>query len=62
LNVDALTAIRERTGLTKAELADAAGIHRSLLTRIESGERQATPASIVKLARALRVPQTAICS
>jgi transcriptional regulator with XRE-family HTH domain len=62
LNVEALTAIRERTGLTKAELADAAGIHRSLLTRIETGTRTATPATIVKLAAALQIPQTAICN
>jgi transcriptional regulator with XRE-family HTH domain len=62
LNVEALTAIRERTGLTKADLAHLAGIDRSLLTRIETGQRIATNTTIVKLAAALQVPHTAICT
>lgn len=60
LNRDALIALRERSGLNKQQLADAAGVDRTLVTRIESGERRATAAVIVKLAEALKVPTTAI--
>jgi transcriptional regulator with XRE-family HTH domain len=55
LNPEALRVIRERTGLSKAELADRAGIDRTLVTRLENGERSGTPAVIVKLAAALQV-------
>jgi XRE family transcriptional regulator, regulator of sulfur utilization len=62
LNPAALRVIRERTGLSKAELADRAGIDRTLVTRLENGERTGTPAVIVKLAGALQCSQLAICS
>lgn len=62
LNPAALRVIRERTGLSKAELADRAGIDRTLVTRLENGERTGTPAVIVKLAAALQCSQLAICS
>ena len=62
LNPEALRVIRERTGLSKAELGDRAGIDRTLVTRLENGERHGTPAVIVKLARALDVSQLAICT
>lgn len=62
LNPTALQVIRERTGLSKAELADRAGVDRTLITRLENGERTGTPAVIVKLAAALQCSQLAICS
>jgi transcriptional regulator with XRE-family HTH domain len=60
LNRDALIALRERSGMNKQQLADAAGVDRTLVTRIEKGERNATPSVITKLALALKVPVTAI--
>lgn len=60
INPDALRAIRERTGLSVAELARQAGMERSTLSKIEHGERHGTPAQIVTLARVLDVPTTAI--
>ena len=60
LNRDALIALRERSGLNKQQLAEAAGVDRTLVTRIENGERKATDAVIVRLAQALRVPTTAL--
>lgn len=52
--------IRERTGHSKASLADAAGVDRTLITRIENGERKATPAVMRKLADALDCPLHAL--
>lgn len=60
LNRDALIALRERSGMNKQQLADAAGVDRTLVTRIEKGERNATPSVITKFALALKVPVTAI--
>jgi len=60
LNRDALIALRERTGLSKQELADRAGVDRTLITRLENGERRATPAVMKKLAIALDVSLLAI--
>lgn len=62
LNPETLKLVRERTGLSKAELATLAGIDRTLITRIESGERTATPNVIVRLAAALQCSQIALCS
>lgn len=61
-NGDAIAAIRERTGLTKTQLAKACDppIDRTHLHRIESGERNATAAQIRSIAVALMVPTTAI--
>lgn len=60
LNRSALQAIRERSGLTRAALADAAKVDRSLIHRLETGERNASPTVIAKLAAALHVPVTAL--
>lgn len=62
LNTEALRVIRERSGMTKAELADRAGIDRTLITRLEKGERTGTPNVIFKLAAALDCSAVAICS
>ena len=60
LNPEALKVIRERSGMSKAELAEAAGIDRTLITRLENGERTGTPNVIARLAAALRCSQIAI--
>ena len=62
LNTEALRTIRERSGVTKAELADRAGLDRTLITRLENGERRGTPTVIAKLAAALQCSQVALCS
>ena len=60
INRDALIVIRERTGMNKSQLADAAGVDRTLVHRIENGERNCTNDVLVKLATALKVPLTAL--
>lgn len=60
LNRHSLTAIRERSGLSKADLADAAGVDRTLIHRLENGERNASPVVIRKLADALNCPLLAL--
>lgn len=60
LNRATLVVIRERTGHTKTSLGKAAGIHPTLIHRIENGERTATPPVIRKLADALDVPLHAL--
>lgn len=60
LNRDALIAIRERSGLSKTGLAERAGIDRTLVHRLENGERNATPSVLNKLATALDVPLMAL--
>lgn len=61
LNRHTLELVRRRTGLSKAELADRAGVDRTLITRLENGQRIATPAVLVKLAAALDCSQLALC-
>jgi len=56
----ALRAIRERTGLSKAELARRAGVAHSTVSRAESGQLHLTPAVARAVAEALDVPVTAI--
>ena len=41
--------------MTQAELADAAGISRTTVVRLEAGDPNALPSTIRKLARVLRV-------
>ncbi len=62
LNPEALRVIRERSGMSKAELAERAGVDRTLITRLENGERPGTPRVIKALAEALACSQLAICS
>jgi transcriptional regulator with XRE-family HTH domain len=61
LNRHTLELVRTRSGLSKADLAERAGVDRTLITRLENGERVATPAVIVKLATALGCSQLALC-
>lgn len=60
LNRAALTAIRERSGLSKTGLADKAGVDRTLVHRLENGERRGTPTVMRKLADALDCPLMAL--
>ena len=60
LNREALTVIRERSGFSKAELAERAGIDRTLVHRLENGERNCTPTVMRKLATALSCPLHAL--
>ncbi len=61
LNRHTLELVRTRSGLSKAELADRAGVDRTLITRLENGQRIATPAVIDKLATALMCSKLALC-
>ena len=49
----AIRSRRIRCGMNKVALAAAVGVDRSLITRLESGERNASPAMLLRLARAL---------
>ncbi len=60
LNRAALAAIRERTGYSQAQLAARAGVDRTLVFRLERGDRNASPTVIRKLADALDVPLHAL--
>jgi DNA-binding XRE family transcriptional regulator len=50
---DALAAMRERRGMTQKQLADASGIGRTVIARIEGGNHAPTLITETKLARAL---------
>lgn len=51
-----LTALREAAGLSVAQLASAAGLHRQSVHQYENGERRPTWQAVQKLAAALHVP------
>lgn len=55
-----LRVLRERTGLSGAELARQAGMARSYLSQLENGDRWPNATVTKKLADALRVPYTVI--
>jgi ribosome-binding protein aMBF1 (putative translation factor) len=57
---EAVTYARERAGLTKTQLAEACDVSISLISEIESGKRNATPAMITKLAKALNCPRVVL--
>jgi transcriptional regulator with XRE-family HTH domain len=50
-----LRALRERAGLTAAQLAAAAGLHRTHYYKVERGDRAPTWETVRKLAAALGV-------
>lgn len=60
LNGEAVRALRERSGLTITQLAEATAIDRANLSRLEAGKRYGTPQQIKAIADALQVPITAI--
>jgi len=52
----AVTYAREKAGLTKRALAETCGFSEQLLCDIEAGRRNATPAKLQDIARALNCP------
>lgn len=52
---DAIRARRKARGLSQEALADAAGVDRSHMGKIERGERNVTTLRLVEIARALGV-------
>jgi DNA-binding XRE family transcriptional regulator len=55
-----VTYARVQAGMTKTELAQACRVSLSLISEIESGTRNATPAMIIKLANALNCPRVVL--
>lgn len=56
MNPDKLKKARKALGLTQEELAEKSGVSRGHISQIEAGNTKTTnPASIVKLAKALKV-------
>jgi transcriptional regulator with XRE-family HTH domain len=53
---EALTWAREKSGLTRAAVADALHCAPSLVTEMEQGTRNCTPANLIKLAEILNCP------
>jgi DNA-binding XRE family transcriptional regulator len=53
----AVTYARVQAGLTRTQLAKTCGVSLSLISEIERGTRNATPAMIIKLADALNCPR-----
>jgi transcriptional regulator with XRE-family HTH domain len=53
---EAVKYAREKAGLTKTGLAERLGVSLSLVSMIESGDRNANPAMLIKLAEALNCP------
>ena len=60
LNRHALDAWRQERGFTIQQLADAVGKDRTLVSRILTGERRATPNFIADCARVLKVPKVVL--
>jgi transcriptional regulator with XRE-family HTH domain len=56
----AVTYAREQAGLTKSALAQRCGVSLSLISEIEAGTRNATPAMIRKLAEVLNCPRVVL--
>ena len=53
---EAVTYARQKAGLTRTALAKHLGVSLSLISQIESGDRNATPAMLIRLADALNCP------
>lgn len=51
---------RERLGVSQEELADRAGMHRTYLGGVERGERNVGLLNILRIARALGIPASAL--
>lgn len=57
---EAVTYARDKAGLTKTEFADALGVSLSLVSEIEAGTRNASPALQVRMAQALNCPRVVL--
>lgn len=53
---------RQELGLTQEGLADGSGLRQSYVAQVESGKRNISLLNIEKLARALKVPTSALFS
>lgn len=51
---------REMAGLTQTQLAERAGLARTLIVEIEGGTRSATPPNLCKIAEALNCPRVVL--
>ena len=51
---------RQRKRLTQMELAKISGVNRSTITRLERGATRASPVTMSKLSRALKVKPSAL--
>lgn len=60
INGAAVLDLRWEAGLSQVALANAAGLHKSTICRIEKGEQGASPAIAKRIATALGVPVRAI--
>ncbi len=60
INHEALTAIRVRSGYSKAVLSSLAEVSPGYLTELEQGKKPGSPEVIVKLANALNCPVGAL--
>jgi transcriptional regulator with XRE-family HTH domain len=54
---EAVEYARKAAGLTKTQLAERCGVSLSLISEIESGNRNATPEMLIRLADALNCPK-----
>lgn len=52
---DAVRRLRERAGFSQEQLAEHSGLHRTYVSQLERGHRNATVGTLVKLAAALSV-------
>lgn len=57
---EAVVYARGQAGLTQTELAERCGVRKSLISEIEKGTRNATPAMLNKLAEALNCPRVVL--
>ena len=58
---DAVRAARKENGLSQEALADAAGIDRSHMGKIERGERNLSLKNVVRVAKALGITTSKLC-
>ncbi|MEU3020851.1 helix-turn-helix transcriptional regulator [Nocardiopsis sp. NPDC007018] len=57
---EAVTWARKQAGLTKTQLAKEVGVSLSLISEIEAGTRNATPANLKLIAAALGCPRVVL--
>ncbi len=59
INPKALQVIRERSGFSQAELARISKVGQGYISQLEKGEKNPSPATVQKLAKALACPAVA---